>query len=148
DLGNYETPAYGAGCSGTLAHFGDSATCTITNARKSPPVVTVTKSCPNGKAADGDRFQVKLGGNAAGAPLDCDDSVDLHPTAGTRYTITARRAADLDLGNYDAPAYAAGCTGTLAHFGDSATCTITNALKNAPTVTVTKGCSAKAAPTD
>ena len=132
DLANYDAPQYSAGCSGTLAHFGDSAGCTITNTLKAAPVVTVHKVCTTPKAAQTDLFQVELNGDASGDPLDCGDSVDLHPGAGKTYTIAEGAAGTTDLANYDAPQYTADCTGTLAHFGDSASCTITNALRNAP----------------
>src|SRR5438093_3784129 len=48
DLANYSI-GYSAGCSGTLIN-GQTGTCTITNTLKAAPVVTVMKSCPNGKA--------------------------------------------------------------------------------------------------
>ena len=136
DLSNY-TSTLSAGCTGTLAHYGDTATCTITNTLKAAPKVTVTKSCPNGKAAVGDRFQAKRNGTNAGDPLDCGDSTDITVTAGQAYAITEGAAGTTDLANYDTT-LSAGCTGTLAHFGDTATCTITNTLKAAPKLTVIK----------
>jgi uncharacterized repeat protein (TIGR01451 family) len=139
DLGNYQTPGYSAGCSGTLAHFGDTASCTITNTLKASPKVTVTKSCPNGKANDGDRFQVKLNGSNVADALDCGGSVDVPVSAGVAYSITEGAAGTADLANYTS-SLSAGCSGTLAHFGDTASCTITNTLKAAPKVTVTKSC--------
>jgi uncharacterized repeat protein (TIGR01451 family) len=138
DLANYDT-TLGSGCSGTLAHFGDTASCTITNTLKAAPKVTVTKACPGGKAADGDRFQVKRNGTNVGDPLDCGDSIDVTVTAGEAYAITEGAAGTTDLANYDRT-LSAGCSGTLAHFGDTASCTITNTLKAAPKVTVTKSC--------
>jgi uncharacterized repeat protein (TIGR01451 family) len=139
DLGNYQTPGFSAGCSGTLAHFGDTASCTITNTLKAAPKVTVTKSCPNGKANDGDRFQVQLNGSNVGDALDCGGSVDVPVSAGVAYSITEGAAGTADLANYTSTT-SAGCSGTLAHFGDTATCTITNTLKAAPKVTVMKSC--------
>jgi uncharacterized repeat protein (TIGR01451 family) len=139
DLDNYTT-TYGAGCSGTLANFGDTAECTITNSLKEAPKVTVTKSCPNGKANAGDRFQVRLDGKDSGDPLDCGGSVDVNVTLGQAYAITEAAAGTTDLGNYETPGYSAGCTGTISHFGDSAECTITNSLKAAPKITVSKLC--------
>jgi uncharacterized repeat protein (TIGR01451 family) len=136
DLANYDTNL-SAGCSGTLAHYGDTATCTITNTLKAAPKVTVTKACPNGKAAAGDRFQAKRNGTNVGDPLDCGDSTDATVTAGQAYTITEGAAGTTDLANYDTTS-SAGCSGTLAHFGDTATCTITNTLKAAPKLTVIK----------
>jgi uncharacterized repeat protein (TIGR01451 family) len=139
DLDNYTT-TYGAGCSGTLAHFGDTASCTITNTLKAAPKVTVTKSCPNGKANSGDRFQARLDGQDSGDPLDCGDSTDVSVAVGHAYEITEAAAGTTDLANYEKPGYTVGCTGTLLHFGDTATCTITNTLQAAPKVTVTKSC--------
>jgi uncharacterized repeat protein (TIGR01451 family) len=138
DLANYNS-SLSAGCSGTLAHFGDTASCTITNALKTAPKVTVTKSCPGGPAAAGDRFQVKRDGSNVGDPLACGDSLDVTVTAGQAYAITEGAAGTTDLANYDTT-LSAGCSGTLAHFGDTATCTITNTLKAAPKLTVTKSC--------
>jgi uncharacterized repeat protein (TIGR01451 family) len=138
DLANYTT-TFGAGCSGTLAHFGDTATCTITNTLKAAPKVTVTKSCPSGPAASGDRFQVKRDGTNVGTALACSGSLDVSVSAGVAYDITEGAAGTTDLANYDTTR-SAGCTGTLAHYGDTATCTITNTLKGAPKVTVTKSC--------
>jgi uncharacterized repeat protein (TIGR01451 family) len=139
DLSNY-TSSLGAGCSGTLAHFGDTASCTITNTLKAAPKVTVTKSCPNGKPDAGDRFQARLDGQDSGDPLDCGDSTDMSVAVGQAYEITEAAAGTADLANYENPGYSAGCTGTLLHFGDTATCTITNTLQAAPKVTVTKSC--------
>jgi uncharacterized repeat protein (TIGR01451 family) len=139
DLDNYVT-TYSDGCSGTLANFGDTAACTITNSLKEAPKVTVTKSCPNGKADAGDRFQVRLDGQDSGDPLDCGDSVDVSVTLAQSYTITEAAAGTTDLANYGTPGYSAGCTGTLSHFGDTAACTITNTLKAAPKISVTKAC--------
>ena len=139
DLADYTT-TYSAGCSGTLAHFGDTATCTITNTLKAAPKVTVTKSCPNGKAHVGDLFQVKRNGTNVGPALDCDGSTDVTVTAGGAYTITEGAAGTTDLDDYTTT-FSAGCSGTLANFGDTASCTITNTLKAAPKVTVAKSLS-------
>jgi uncharacterized repeat protein (TIGR01451 family) len=140
DLANY-TSSLSDDCSGTLANFGDTATCTITNTLKAAPTVTVTKLCPNGKANAGDRFQVKRNGTNVGAPLDCgaetNDHTDVTVTAGTTYDVTEGAAGTADLANYTT-IYGEGCSGTLAHFGDTATCTITNTLKAAPKLTVIK----------
>jgi uncharacterized repeat protein (TIGR01451 family) len=138
DLADYAT-TLSAGCSGTLAHFGDTATCTVTNTLKAAPTVTVTKSCPAGKAHDGDRFQIKRGTSNVGDPLDCGGSVDVSVTAGQAYSITEGAAGTADLGDYTTSS-SADCAGTLANFGDTASCTITNTLKAAPKVTVTKAC--------
>ena len=147
DLANYDT-TLSAGCSGTLPHFGDTGSCTITNSLKAAAKVTVTKSCPNGAAGTGDRFQVERDGTNIGDPLACGDSLDVAVTAGHAYAITERAAGSTDLANYDRT-LSDGCSGTLAHFGDTATCTITNTLKAAPKVTITKACpNGKADPTD
>ena len=136
DLANY-TSELSDDCSGTLANFGDTATCTITNTLKAAPKVTVDKACPNGKANDGDRFQVKRNGTNVGSALDCDGSTDVTVTAGVAYTITEGAAGTADLANYTT-SFGEGCSGTLAHFGDTADCTITNTLKAAPKLTVIK----------
>jgi uncharacterized repeat protein (TIGR01451 family) len=140
DLANY-TSSLSEGCSGALANFGDSATCTITNTLKAAPKVTVNKVCPNGKANDGDRFQVKRNGTNVGSPLDCgaetNDQTDVTVTAGVAYTITEGAAGTADLANYTTT-FGEGCSGTLAHFGDTASCTITNTLKADPKLTVIK----------
>src|SRR5439155_6842014 len=137
DLDNYEAPGYSAGCSGTLSHFGDTATCTITNTLRAEAKVTVTKACPEGKANAGDRFQVKRNGSSVGDPLDCGDSTDVNVAAGEAYSITEGAAGTTDLTNYTT-SFSEGCDGTLAHFGDTARCTITNTLKAAPRLTVIK----------
>jgi uncharacterized repeat protein (TIGR01451 family) len=136
DLANYKSEL-SDDCSGTLANFGDTATCTITNTLKAAPKVTVDKACPNGKANDGDRFQVKRNGTNVGSALDCDGSTDVTVTAGVAYTITEGAAGTADLANYTT-SFGEGCSGTLAHFGDTADCTITNTLKAAPKLTVIK----------
>src|SRR5207244_2521567 len=138
DLADYTT-TFSASCSGTLAHFGDTGSCTITNTLKAAPKVTVTKSCPNGKANAGDRFQAKRNGSSVGDPLDCAGSTDVSVTAGGAYSIAEGAAGTTDLDNYSTT-LSEGCSGTLAHFGDTASCTITNSLKESPKVTVTKSC--------
>jgi uncharacterized repeat protein (TIGR01451 family) len=82
---------------------------------------------------------VKLDGSDAGNPLDCGDSLDVSVTAGAAYAITEGAAGTTDLANYTS-SLSDGCSDTLENFGDTATCTITNTLKAAPTVTVTKAC--------
>ena len=124
DLDNY-TKQLSAGCSGTLA-FGGSASCTITNTLKRPKV-TVTKSCPSGAAASGDRFQVTDNGQAVGDPLACGGSLDVSVAAGSAYAVDEQAAGTANLDNYTKQ-LSAGCSGTLA-FGGSASCTITNTLK-------------------
>src|SRR5207245_8444110 len=116
DLDNYTT-TYSAGCAGKLANFGDTASCTITNSLKESPKVTVTKSCSNGKANAGDRFQVKLDGQDSGDPLDCGGSVDVTVTLGQAYAITEGAAGTTDLGNYERPPSTARGARTLAHRG-------------------------------
>src|SRR5439155_9101689 len=127
----------GEGTSVTLDNFVDPASCTITNTLKAAPKVTVTKSCPNGKAAAGDRFQVKRNNSNVGDPLDCAGSTDVSVTAGVAYSIAEGAAGTTDLDNYSTT-LSEGCSGTLAHFGDTARCTITNTLKAAPRLTVIK----------
>jgi uncharacterized repeat protein (TIGR01451 family) len=136
DLADY-TSTLSEDCSGTLANFGDTATCTITNTLKAAPKVTVDKVCPNGKANPGDLFQVKRNGTSVGDALDCRDSTDVTVTAGQAYAITEGAAGTTDLANYDT-SLGEGCSGTLAHFGDTASCTITNTLKAVPKLTVIK----------
>jgi uncharacterized repeat protein (TIGR01451 family) len=137
DLANY-TSSRSSGCtSANGLPRGDSATCTITNTLKAAPKVTVNKACPNGKAAAGDRFQVKRNGSNVGSPLDCGGSLDVTVTAGQAYALTEAAAGTTDLANYNTSS-TEGCSGTLAHFGDTASCTITNALKPAPKLTVIK----------
>jgi uncharacterized repeat protein (TIGR01451 family) len=145
DLANY-TKSIGDHCSGTLAHFGDTASCTITNELKAPPKVTVTKSCPGGAAHAGDLFQVTLNGGNAGDPIACGHSVDVQVGAGVAYSIDEAAAGTTKLSDY-VETRDQTCDGTLAHFGDSAVCTITNTLKGAPVVTVTKACT-NGAPAD
>src|SRR5207244_4144386 len=122
--------------SGTTA---TNASCTFKNKLMAQPKVTVTKSCPNGAANSGDRFQVQLNGSNAGTALACSGSLDIPVTAGQAYAMTEAAAGTTDLANYTS-SLGTGCSGTLAHFGDSASCTITNTLKTAPKVTVTKSC--------
>src|SRR5207302_5221469 len=113
NFANY-TSSLSAGCSGTLS-FGGTASCTITNSRKALPKVTVTKSCPNGAANTGDRFQAQLNGQNAGTALACSGSVDVNPTAGQAYAITEVAAGATDLSNYTSSS-SADCSGTLAHY--------------------------------
>src|SRR5206468_653552 len=112
DPSNY-TSSLSAGCSGTLAHFGDTASCTITNTLKTAPKVTVTKSCPNGKANDGDRFQVKRNGKNVGAPLDCGGSIDVTVRRGHAFSIV-EVAASTTPSAYYTSSPSPGCSGTLA----------------------------------
>ena len=143
DLANY-SKAIGEHCTGTLAHYGDTASCTITNTLKAEPVVTVTKACPNGDANSTDRFQITNNGTAAGDPIACDGHVDVQVAVGAAYSMDEKAAATTDLANYN-ELVGTHCTGTLARYGDTASCTITNTLKAAPKVTVTKDCPAGAA---
>jgi uncharacterized repeat protein (TIGR01451 family) len=143
DLANY-TETIGDNCSGTLAHYGDTASCTITNALKAPPKVTVTKKCPGGAAHNGDLFQITLNGDNTGDPLACGDSIDVQVGAGIPYSLDEAAAGTTKLSDY-VETRDQTCDGTLAHYGDTATCTITNTLKGAPVVTVTKACT-KGAP--
>jgi hypothetical protein len=92
--------------------------------------------CP-GRRSSRHRFQVKRNGTNVGSALDCDGSVDVTVTAGQQYTITEVGAGATDLANYES-SFGEGCTGTLANFGDTASCTITNRLKAALQLTVIK----------
>ncbi|HMC72297.1 MAG TPA: hypothetical protein VKJ07_24275, partial [Mycobacteriales bacterium] len=121
--------------SGTTA---TNASCTFKNKLTAQPKVTVTKSCPNGAANSGDRFQVQLNGSNAGTALACGGSLDVNPTPGQAYAITETAAGTTDLANYNS-SLGSGCSGTLT-FGGAESCTITNTLKAAPKVTVTKSC--------
>ena len=138
DLANYNE-LVGTHCTGTLARYGDTASCTITNTLKAAPKVTVTKDCPAGAAHDGDLFQVTNNGDNAGDPLACGDHVDVVVGAGTAYSIDEAAAGTTKLSDY-VETRGQTCNGTLAHYGDTAVCTITNTLKDAPVVTVTKSC--------
>jgi uncharacterized repeat protein (TIGR01451 family) len=137
DLANY-TKSRSAGCTDADGlQRGENGSCMITNTLKAVPKVTVHKACPNGKAADGDRFQVKRDGSNVGDPLDCGGDLDVTVTAGQAYAITEDAAGTTDLANYTTT-LSEGCSGALAHFGDTAGCTITNTLKAAPKLTVIK----------
>jgi hypothetical protein len=124
NLANF-TKQLSAGCAGTLSP-GGSAGCTITNTLK-PSTVTVTKSCPSGVAALGDRFQLTSNGQPVGDPLACGDSLNVTVTAGSTYTIDEQAAGTTILANYSKQR-SGGCAGTLG-IGGSAGCTITNTLK-------------------
>jgi uncharacterized repeat protein (TIGR01451 family) len=139
NLGNYTETRSGGCTDADGLQRGETGSCMITNTLKAAPTVTVNKVCPGGKASSGDRFQVKLGGADAGDPLDCGGSLDVAVTADSAYAITEAAAGTTDLANYTA-SLSDDCSGTLENFGDTATCTITNTLKAAPKVTVTKAC--------
>jgi uncharacterized repeat protein (TIGR01451 family) len=137
-LGNYNV-SYGDACSSQtgLARGSNDTVCTITNELKPAPAVTVTKACPNGAAAASDRFQVQLGGKAVGDALACGGHLTVNVDAGAAYSIDEAAAGTTDLANYTT-SRSDGCAGTLAHFGDTASCTITNTLKPAPILLVIK----------
>jgi uncharacterized repeat protein (TIGR01451 family) len=122
DLANYNT-TLSEGCSGTLAHYGDTATCTITNTLKPAPTLTVIKKVINddGGQFKASNFTLSVTGSSptpASFPGDAGGTVvtllpgaySVHEAAVTGY------ATSMD----------AGCAGTLAHYGDKATCTVTN----------------------
>jgi Carboxypeptidase regulatory-like domain len=129
----------GASCSdgSPVTHIdlspGETVTCTVTNQHGGQPPgrVVVTKSCPNGAAADGDLFQVTDNGQAVGNPLACSGSLDVSVAAGSAYAIDEQAAGTADLDNY-MKQLSAGCSGTLTS-GGSARCTITNTLKQTGT---------------
>jgi hypothetical protein len=106
---------------------GETVTCTFTNQQSGKPKVTVTKSCPGGSAAGGDRFQLTVDGQAVGSPLACGGSLEVSVTAGMGYAIDERAAGTANLADYSRQ-LSAGCSGKLA-LGGSASCTITNTLK-------------------
>src|SRR5439155_25340320 len=109
------------------------ASCTFKNKLTAPPKVTVTKSCPNGAANSGDRFQVQLNSSNVGTALACGGSIDVNPTAGQAYSITEAAAGTTNFANYTSSP-SAGCSGTLAYGGTTA-CRIRNAWKERPNVT-------------
>jgi hypothetical protein len=133
NLANYTT-TYSADCNKTLAR-GGTATCTITNALKAAPLVTINKSCPNGVFASGDRFQPKDGLTDAGDAIACGESTSYTATPDTAYDITEDGTGTpaADLANYTTT-YSPDCTKTLAR-GETATCTITNTLRTFTVVT-------------
>jgi uncharacterized repeat protein (TIGR01451 family) len=121
DLANYVT-TLNAGCSGTL-HYGDTAACTITNTLKAAPILIVIKHVinDNGGRAKPSNFTLSVTGssptpasfhgNAAGTVVTLlPGAYSVHEAAAAGYT------ASMD----------AGCSGTLRHYGDRATCTVTN----------------------
>jgi hypothetical protein len=116
---------------------GETVTCTFTNQQggQSTGTVVVSKSCPNGTARDGDRFQVTANGQPVGDPLACGGLLNVSVAAGSGYAIDEQAAGTANLGSYTKQ-LSAGCTGTLAS-GGSARCTITNTLK-AGTIVVRK----------
>src|SRR5439155_4577639 len=97
----------------------DSTRCMITDTLKTEQKVTVTKSCPNGAAGSGDRFQVKRDGTNVGTALACGDSLDVTLTAGQAYAITEGAAGTTDLANYTS-SLGTGCSGTRAYEGRAA----------------------------
>jgi len=108
---------------------GETVTCTFTNQQggQPPATVVVTKSCPSGPAASGDRFQVTYNGQAVGDPLACGGSLEVSVAAGSAYAIDEQAAGTTNLGNYTKQ-LGAGCSGTLT-FAGRASCAITNTLK-------------------
>src|SRR5207247_1923762 len=139
-LGDY-TSGLSPGCSGTL-NYGGTDTCTITNTLKALPTVTVTKDCdPNAGADADDRFQFTNNGNNTGEPVACEGSrtITLQPGAAFNFDEAAGNGTTI-LADYT-KARSTGCTDSDGlQRGETGTCTITNTLKAAPTVTVTKNC--------
>jgi uncharacterized repeat protein (TIGR01451 family) len=141
NLANYTQSS--SGCTNVaLARGGSQVTCTLTNTLKALPTVEVTKDCdPNGGADVDDRFQITNKGSNVGDPLACEGSLTatLQPGAGFEFDELAGNATT-DLANYT-KSRSAGCTDADGlQRGESGSCTITNTLKAAPKVTVTKAC--------
>src|SRR5207244_1670105 len=139
--GDY-TSSSSTGCSGTL-NFGGTDTCTITNALKALPTVTVTKDCdPNAGADADDRFQfTNNGNNVAADPVACEGSrtITLQPGAAFNFDELAGNGTTTQA-DYT-KTRSSGCTDTDGlQRGESGRCTITTTLKAPPTVTVTKNC--------
>jgi uncharacterized repeat protein (TIGR01451 family) len=122
DLANYTT-AFGEGCSGTLAHYGDTATCTITNTLKAAPTLAVIKHVvnDNGGTKTAGNFTLTVTGSSP-SPASFAGS-----EAGTAVTLQPGPYAvnEAAVSGYSTTK-SAGCAGSLAHFGDTATCTVTN----------------------
>src|SRR5207247_97450 len=121
---------------------GETETCTITNTLKAAPTVTVTKNCtPDGGADASDRFQFTNKGNNTGDPVACEGSLVLTLERGAAFDIDeAAGNGTTDLANYT-ESRSTGCVNADGlQRGETGTCTITNTLKAAPKVTVTKAC--------
>src|SRR5882724_6515540 len=122
DLANYVT-SFGEGCSGTLEHFGDTATCTITNTLKAAPKLTVIKHVvnDNGGTQSAGNFTLTVTGSSP-SPASFAGS-----EAGTTVTLQPGPYAvnEAAVSGYSTTK-SAGCAGSLGHFGDTATCTVTN----------------------
>jgi uncharacterized repeat protein (TIGR01451 family) len=122
DLANYTT-TYSEGCSGTLAHFGDTADCTITNTLKAAPKLTVIKHVvnDNGGSKNAGNFTLTVTGSspspASFAGSETGTAVTLQPGP---YAVNEAAVSGYSTTK------AASCAGSLAHFGDTATCTVTN----------------------
>jgi hypothetical protein len=141
-LGDY-TSVIGGACAAnetiTLV-AGQSATCTITNARKPmPAMLTVEKVCD--PANDPGRFNLMIDGATAGAGANvgCGGSTGAVAVQPGPHTVGETGADGTDLANYTATVggeCAADGSITLVA-GQSATCTITNTRKPPPTATLT-----------
>src|SRR5207247_2666831 len=109
---------------------------------KPAPTVLVTKNCAPDAGADADdRFQITNNDSNTGSPLACEGSLTLTLQGGAAFDIDEVAGNQTtDLSNYT-ETRSAGCTDAdgLAR-GETGSCTITNTLKAAPTVTVNKVC--------
>ncbi len=136
DLANY-SQSRSAGCDTTLV-VGGEGTCTLTNTLKAKQELKVEKSCPNGAAAAGDLFNVVINGTPTSVNLACGDSHVFSDLTGT-VTVTEAAAGTTTLDNYTQSS--SGCSAlALVRGGTQLTCTLTNTLKAAPTVSVDKAC--------
>ncbi len=138
DLAEY-TSVIGGACAadGTITlSAGESATCTITNARRPPPptTITVTKACL--PTDDPGHFNLMINGATAGtgANVACGGTTGAVQVQPGQHTVSETAAAGTDLGDYT-DVIGGDCTpnGTiLVAEGEQATCTITN-VRKAPT---------------
>ena len=102
------------------------------------------------KHAATDRFQPQNSGSDVGAALDCGESTTISLSPNTAYSITEVGSAGANLANYETPSYSSACSSTtgLARGAATPECTITNTLKAAPQLKITKSCASKHAETD
>ena len=151
DLANYETPSYSSACGDLdgLARGAATPECTITNTLKAAPQLKITKSCVS-KHAAADRFQPQNNSVDVGSALDCGESTTISLSPNTAYSITEVGSAGADLANYETPSYSSACGDLdgLARGAATPECTITNTLKAAPQLKITKSCVSKHAAAD
>lgn len=125
---------------------GQSATCTITNARTPAPPTTITvdKTCL--PANDSGRFNLRIDGHTAatGANIGCGASTGEVVVQPGPHTVDETAAGATDLGDYTT-IFGGDCVAggrVLVAQGEQATCTISNARKDHPfaLLTVNKIC--------